>query len=265
MEKQKLEECTPLLTDVANHYISDLSKCNKEKNTTEKNEAGIQKEIYSNEHALHSAKIDKTFTQINSNKDKETTKYNDKKLEQCNAEKQPSSCHSNPVDVYQATSIGKIIFSEDRMISKTENGGLITEGTQKGDNSLANNNSNYSNSLFNNGNSRSKNSVSHNLMRPLGDLSSCELLALSSRHMLKVILTTSPIIIVVCLTGFCLSKLPYTKTCPEYTKISDCRYYNETLIFGVNRTLRLVSTWISHLLLTFNFSNSHCSKNKLFH
>lgn len=134
------------------------------------------------------------------------------------------------------------------MISKTENGGIITEGTKKGDNSLANNNSNYSNTLLNNENSSSKNSVSQNLMRPLGDYSSCELLASSSRHMLKVILTTSPIIIAVCLTGFCLSKLPYTKSCPEYTKIRDCRYYNEALIFGVNQTVRLVSAWISYLL-----------------
>lgn len=247
MEKQKLKECTPLLKDVANQYISDLSKGRKEKNIIEKNETSIQKEgedIYSNEHALHSAKIEKTFTQINSNKDKEITKYDDEKLEQCNSDKQPGGWNSISVDVYQSISVGKIIFNEDRMISKVDNGGVITEGTHKGDNSLANNNRNYSNSLLNNGNSSSKNSLPHNLMRPLGDSSSCELLVLSSKHMLKVILTTSPIIIVVCLTGFCMSKLPYTKTCPEYIKIRDCRYYNETLIFGVNRTLRLVSTWI---------------------
>ena len=245
MEKLKLKECTPLLKDVANQYISDLNKWNKEKNI-EKNETDKQKEgedIYSNEHALNSAKIDKTFTRISSNKEKD-----DKKLEQCNKGKQPSGCHLILVDDYQAISTGKILFSEGRMISKTENGGIITEGTKKGDNSLANNNSNYSNTLLNNENSSSKNSVSQNLMRALGDYSSCELLASSSRHMLKVILTTSPIIIAVCLTGFCLSKLPYTKSCPEYTKIRDCRYYNEALIFGVNQTVRLVSAWISYLL-----------------
>ena len=250
MEKLKFKECTPLLKDVANQYISDLNKWNKEKNI-EKNETGKQKEeeeIYSNEHTLNSAKIDKRFTQISSNQEKEIIKYDDKKLEQCNAGKQPSGCHLIPVDDYQAISSGKIYFSEGRMISKTENGGIVTEGTKKGDNSLANNNSNYSNTLLSNDNSSSKNSVSQNLMRPLGDFSSCELLALSSRHMLKVILTTSPIIIAVCLTGFCLSKLPYTKSCPEYTKIRDCRYYNEALIFGVNQTVRLVSTWISYLL-----------------
>ena len=84
-------------------------------------------------------------------------KYDDKKLEQCNKGKQPSGCHLILVDDYQAISTGKILFSEGRMISKTENGGIITEGTKKGDNSLANNNSNYSNTLLNNENSSSKN------------------------------------------------------------------------------------------------------------
>ena len=101
MEKLKFKECTPLLKDVANQYISDLNKWNKEKNI-EKNETDKQKEgedIYSNEHALNSAKIDKTFTRISSNKEKD-----DKKLGQCNKGKQPSGCHLILVDDYQAIS-----------------------------------------------------------------------------------------------------------------------------------------------------------------
>ena len=161
MEIVKLKECTPHLKDVANQYISDLNKWNKEKNI-EKNETGKQKEeeeIYSNEHTLNSAKIDKRFTQISSNQEKEIIKYDDKKLEQCNAGKQPSGCHLIPVVDYQAISTGKILFNEDRTISKTENGGIITEGTKKGDNSLANNSSNYSNTLLNNENGSSKNCI----------------------------------------------------------------------------------------------------------
>ena len=72
--------------------------------------------------------------------------------------------------------------------------------------------------------------------------SNCELFFLSLKHMLKVIFTTFPVIITVCLTAFALSNLPYTNDCTRYPENSGCTYYNRNILFGVNRILRLVST-----------------------
>ena len=77
--------------------------------------------------------------------------------------------------------------------------------------------------------------------RRVEDYSNCELLFLSLKHMLKVIFTTLPVIITVCLTAFALSNLPYTNDCTRYPENSGCTYYNRNILFGVNRILRLVS------------------------
>ena len=82
-------------------------------------------------------------------------------------------------------------------------------------------------------------------LRLIGDHSNCELLILSLKHMLKVILTTSPVILVVCIIGFGFSGLPYTTDCGEFRENITCTYYNDKILLGVNHIGRLVSTYIS--------------------
>ena len=75
----------------------------------------------------------------------------------------------------------------------------------------------------------------------LGDHSNCRLLTLSLKHMVKTIFVTSPIIICVCLVGFCLSKVPYTNNCSKYSTEHDCIYYNKHILIGIDQIMRLVS------------------------
>ena len=82
-----------------------------------------------------------------------------------------------------------------------------------------------------------------NLLQPLEDHSNSKLFTLSLKHMLKVFLIALPIVIAVCLAGFCLPKLPCMNECKEYPKILDCTYYNDNLVFGVNGIARLVCTY----------------------
>ena len=102
-------------------------------------------------------------------------------------------------------------------------------------------------------NKNSKGSVSCSLLKPLEDYSKCELITLTLKHMFKVFFTTLPVIISVCLTGFGLSKLPYTNSCTKNVTDTSCAYYNKLILFGVNRVVRLVSTWyiIFVILLAF--------------
>lgn len=78
-------------------------------------------------------------------------------------------------------------------------------------------------------------------VRLIGDHSNCELLILSLKHMLKVILTTSPVILLVCTIGFGFSRLPYTTNCEEFWENITCTYYNDKILYGVNHVGRLVS------------------------
>lgn len=100
---------------------------------------------------------------------------------------------------------------------------------------IMNGKSNNQSELQNNANGNNKEE------RHVEDYSNCELLFLSLKHMLKVIFTTLPVIITVCLTAFALSNLPYTNDCTRYPENSGCTYYNRNILFGVNRILRLVS------------------------
>ena len=117
--------------------------------------------------------------------------------------------------------------------------------------------------MFGSSNRVNKKDSTTNLLLPLKYHSSCELLTLSLKHMLKVFLTTLPIIIVVCLTGFCLSKLPYTNDCEKYPKNLGCTYFNENLVFGVNSIARLVSTWGSYIFLVSLYINCNKGGNSL--
>lgn len=100
---------------------------------------------------------------------------------------------------------------------------------------------------------RKRQSASYNPLPPL-NYSIWVLCLLSLKHMTFVLITTSPHIITVCLLAFGLSKLPYTNTCTAYTRNHGCVYYNKTLLFGVNRLLRSVSTLIIHSIWSLLFS-----------
>ena len=100
---------------------------------------------------------------------------------------------------------------------------------------------------------RKGNSASYNPLPPL-NYSIWALYLLSLKHMTFTLITTSPHIIIVCLVAFGLSKLPYTNTCTAYSRNHGCIYYNKTLLFGVNRLLRSVSTPIIHSVWNLLFS-----------
>ena len=116
---------------------------------------------------------------------------------------------------------------------------------------------------FGSSNRVNKKDSTTNLLLPLQYHPSCELLTLSLKHMLEVFLTTLPIIIVVCLTVFCLSKFPYTNDCEKYPKHLGCTYFNENLVFGVNSIARLVSTWGSYIFLVSLYINCNKGGNSL--
>ena len=107
--------------------------------------------------------------------------------------------------------------------------------------------------VYNRVNDRTKSSIKYNALKPLEDYSKRELLFLLMKHLLKVILKNSPIIISVCLMGFGLSKLPYTNNCTEYLKDMDCKYYNELMLFFVNWIIELVSAWLKFLVILSTF------------
>lgn len=102
-------------------------------------------------------------------------------------------------------------------------------------------------------NKNRKGSVSCSLLKPLEDYSKCELITLTLKHMFKVFFTTLPVTISVCLTGFGLSKLPYTNSCTKNVTDTSCAYYNKLILFGVNRVVRLVSTWYIIFMILFAF------------
>ena len=239
MEKQQRNECTPLLKEVSHYSPVEPKNWNKDANVLEKTETNIKKEaerIYSNEHILPLRKSNRT-----SDEEKTVTKGNNADVEVYRSDSQPQNYRPMFAHVQCDISIGENNENEDEMAIKTEHGRLGTENIQNRDGSLVIGYRNNRNGLLNSESNDKKGVVPHNILRPLGDQLNSELLALSLRHMLKVILTTAPIIIVVCLIGFCLSKLPYTKNCLEYPNNFDCKYYDKNLIFGVNRTTRLVS------------------------
>ena len=118
---------------------------------------------------------------------------------------------------------------------------LINHIEKKDDNNSLNGRTN----IYNQENINSESVVPYNLPDILGNNSNCSIITLSLKHMLKTILVTSPIIIFVCLAGFCLSKMPYTNNCTRYLRDHDCIYYNKHILIGVNQIMRLVSTWIN--------------------
>lgn len=239
MEKQQRNECTPLLKDVSHYSPVEPTIWNKDGNIPEKTGTNIKQGIeksYSNEHILSLSKSDRI-----SDEEKTVTKGNNADVEVYRNDSQPQSLRPMFAHVQCNVSTGENNEDEDQMAIKTEHGRLRTENIQNRDASLIIGYVSNSNGLLNSESNDKKGVVPHNLLRPLGDHLDSELITLSLRHMLKVVLTTAPIITVVCLIGFCLSKLPYTKNCLEYPKSFDCKYYDKNLIFGVNRTTRLVS------------------------
>ena len=131
----------------------------------------------------------------------------------------------------------------------------ITAKHNKGGSSMISNGVSDNSELYICLNKNSKDSVSCNLLKPLEDYSKYELITLSLKHMLKVFLTTLPIIISVCLTGFGLSKLPYTNNCTKNVTETSCTYYNKLILLGVNRIVRLVSTWYIIFVILLTFQN----------
>ena len=236
MEKQQRNECTPLLKDVSHYNPVEPTIWNKDGNVPEKTGTYIKQEIeksYSNEYILSLSKSDRTSDEV--------TKENNADVEVYRTDSQPLNYRPILAHVHCDVSIGENNEDEDEMAIETEHGRLRTENIHDRDASLITGYVSNSNGLLNSESNDKKSVVPHNLLRPLGDHLDSELITLSLRHMLKVVLTTAPIITVVCLIGFCLSKLPYTKNCLEYPKSFDCKYYDKDLIFGVNRTTRLVS------------------------
>ena len=118
---------------------------------------------------------------------------------------------------------------------------IVVNHIEKEDN---NNSLNRRTSLYNQENINSENVVLYNLPGISGNNSNCGLITLSLKYMLKTILVTLPIIIFVCLTSFCLSKVPYTNNCTKYSTDHDCIYYNRYILIGVNQIMRLVSAWV---------------------
>lgn len=236
MEKQQRNECTPLLKDVSHYSPVEPTIWNKDGNVPEKTGTYIKQEIeksYSNEYILSLSKSDRTSDEV--------TKENNADVEVYRTDSQPLNYRPILAHVQCDISIGENNEDEDEMAIETEHGRLRTENIHDRDASLITGYVSNSNGLLNSESNDKKSVVPHNLLRPLGDHLDSELITLSLKHMLKVVLTTAPIITVVCLIGFCLSKLPYTKNCLEYPKSFDCKYYDKNLIFGVNRTTRLVS------------------------
>ena len=239
MEKQQRNEYTPLLKEVSHYSLVEPNNWNTDANSTENTGRDIQKEverIYSNEHILPLNKSDRT-----SDEEKTVTKGNNADVEIYSTDSEPQNYRPVFAHVQCDISFGKNNENDGKMAMETGHGKLRTENIQNRDGSLVIGHRKNSSGLLNSESNYKKGIAPHNLLRPLGDHLNSELVTLSLKHMLKVLLTTAPIIIIVCLIGFSLSKLPYTKNCLEYPKNFDCKYYDESLIFGVNRTTRLVS------------------------
>lgn len=173
----------------------------------------------------------------------------EKKIMGCNAagldeddpENQQSESQPLVAKTDQNASIRK--FHEDKkgMAIKTGLKKIVVNHIEKEDN---NNGLNRRTSLYNQENINSENVVLYNLPGISGNNSNCGLITLSLKYMLKTILVTLPIIIFVCLTSFCLSKVPYINNCTKYSTDHDCIYYNRYILIGVNQIMRLVSAWV---------------------
>ena len=154
------------------------------------------------------------------------------------------------------------IANDGRIFFAVGNRRITGKDNKEGSNMISNDVSG-SNKLYICLNKNSKDSVSCKLLKPLEDYSKCELITLSLKHILKVFLTTLPIIISVCLTGFGLSKLPYTNNCTKNATDTPCTYYNKLILLGVNRFVRLVSTWYIIFMILLAFQNIIVTKQSL--
>lgn len=179
-----------------------------------------------------------TYRCHNSNKERRITECNAIGLEEDQIENE--QCESAPLLAKsdEDVSIGKIQENEKSIVIKAGVRKTLVNHIEKDDNS---DDLNKRNNLHNHGMINRESIVPYNLPGILGDHSNCRLLTLSLKHMLKTIFVISPIIIFVCLTGFCLSKVPYTNNCSEFSTEHECIYYNKHMLIGINQIMRLVS------------------------
>ena len=243
MENQKFNEHAPLLKEDEINSLFKSNHWNKDENSIKKSVADMKKEdnnIYQNEGVRSLSETDATLTPNHANKKKNIVKkcINKKRQSQAN-ESKPINFRQFLMKVDSVVSFGQNKENEEVSDVEPEHKRITVEKNLEKYNRLDRNKRDDIVDILKKASKR----ASHiNLLQALEDHSNCELLTLSLNHMLKVFLTTLPMIIAVCLAGFCLSKLPYTNNCEEYPKTLDCTYYNENLVFGVNGIVTLVST-----------------------
>ena len=182
------------------------------------------------------------------NKEKEILGCNATEIDEDDIENQQNESEPLLAKNDQNATIKKIHEDKKSMVIKTGFKKILVNHIEKEDN---NNILNGRTNIYNQENINSASVVLYNLPDILGNNSNCRLITLSLKHMLKTILVTSPIIIFVCLAGFCLSKVPYTNNCTKYSTDHDCIYYNKHLLIGVNQILRLVSALFKSSSLYF--------------
>ena len=242
MENQKFNEHAPLLREDKINSLFKSNHWNKDENSIKKSVADIKKErnnIYQNEAVRSLSETDATLTSNHTNTKKHIVKKCFIKKQQCQRnESKPINVRPFLVKVDSVVSFGQNKENEEPSDVEPEDKRITVQKNLEKYNRLDRNERDNIVDIFKKANKK----TSHvKLLQPLEDHSNCELLTLSLNHMLKVFLTTLPIVVVVCLAGFCLSKLPYTNDCEQYPKTSDCTYYNENLVFGVNGIVTLVS------------------------
>lgn len=243
MENQKFSEHAPLLKEDEINNLLKSSHWNKDENSIKNSIADIKNEdnnIYQNEGIRSLSETNAMLWPNHANKKKNIVKKYVNKKGQCQGNESKSvNFRQCLVKVDSVVSFGQNKEIEEVSDVEPEHKRITVGKNLEEYNRLDRNERNEIVDVLKKANKR----TSHvNLLQPLEDHSNCELLTLSLNHMLKVFLTTLPIVIVVCLAGFCLSKLPYTNDCEEYPKALDCTYYNENLVLGVNGIVTLVST-----------------------
>lgn len=181
---------------------------------------------------------------------KDNAAYSNIRLDGDDSENQKYICKPRVVKGDQDIPLRQNNLKKEKIVTESENRSRKTEDIIDNENDetmeeecsrLVDDDLNRNSAFHVNVNSKERSELDESL-RLIGDHSNRELLILSLKHMLKVTLTTSPVIFVVCMIGFGFSRLPYSTNCEEFQENITCKYYNDKILLGVNHIGRLVST-----------------------
>ena len=258
---KRISETTPLLVGDSNIGFIIPNESNKEKVVTKRKEIKVKQEAIESKHLVedkYHANMIWTSRKIEQNVIGHENNEDDKKKQTTNY-KSHAAKEANNILTRQNSVKGTGKYTErgsnsmtSKYMEKVSNS-MTSKYMEKGSNSMTSKELKDCSNLCNRVNKRTKSSIKYNVLKSLEDYSKRELLFLLVKHLVKVILKNSPIIISVCLIGFGLSKLPYTNNCTEYLKDMDCKYYNELMLFVVNWIMELVSTWLKFSVIMLPF------------